>query len=481
MSVGWRKVTRHRGLTILTGVALLVCLPGTVHAQKNAVNLWLTTPDRTSLFAEQPAGLALTKGNGETPTIVVDDTVHFQPMDGFGFALTGGSAELLMRMTPDARTKLLRELFAPNAEESIGVSYLRVSIGSSDMNEHVFTYDDMPDGELDPQLAHFGLGPDKANVVPVLKEILAINPQVKILGSPWSPPSWMKTNDASKAGSLRPEYYQVYAQYFVKYLQAMAAEGIHLDAITVQNEPLNKNNTPSLYMPANEENAFIKGALGPALQAAGLATQIILYDHNCDRPDYPLQILADPQANKYVEGSGFHLYGGDVSAMTQVHNAYPQKGLYFTEQMVIEKPGELPFKIVDPVSRVVIGATRNWAQNVLLWNLAADPHNGPHTADGGCPICQGAITLDGDSVTRNIAFYTIAHVSKFVRPGSIRIGSSGPAESDLAEVAFERPDHKKVLLVANRTSASYTFTVSSHRKVFRTTLAAGAVGTYVWQ
>ncbi len=471
----------YRGLVILTGATLLACLPSTVRAQKNVVDLWLTTADRTSLFTEQPAGLAFTKMNGKTPTITVDDTVHFQRIEGFGFALTGGSAELLMRMTPNARRRLLREIFAPDAEGAIGVSYLRVSIGSSDMNERVFTYDDMPDGEVDPQLAHFELGPDKADVVPVLKEILAIDPQVRILGSPWSSPSWMKTNDASKAGSLKPEYYRVYAQYIVRYLQAMATEGIHLDAITVQNEPLNKNNTPSLYMPADEEDAFIKGALGPALQAAGLRTQIILYDHNCDRPDYPLQILADPDASKYVAGSGFHLYGGDVSAMTQVHNAYPQKGLYFTEQMVIGKPGEVPFKIVDPVSRVVIGATRNWARNVLLWNLAADPHNGPHTADGGCPICEGAITLDGDKVTRNIAFYTIAHVSKFVRPGSTRIGSSGPAEGDLAEVAFERPDHRKVLLVANRTGAPYSFTVGSHNKMFRTTLAAGAVATYVWQ
>lgn len=472
---------RLRDLAIVTGVALLASMPTGSRAEKDGVTLWLTTADRKALMAEQPAGAVLTKANGQTPTITIDDTVHLQRMEGFGFALTGGSAELLMRMTPTARAALLRELFAPNAAGSIGVSYLRVSIGSSDMNERVFTYDDMPNGEQDPQLAHFDLGPDKADVIPVLKEILAINPQIKLLGSPWSPPSWMKTNGAPKAGSLRPEDYGVYAQYFVKYLQAMAAENIHIEAITVQNEPLNKNNTPSLYMPADEEDAFIKGSLGPALQTAGLKTHIILYDHNCDRPDYPLQILADPKASKYVAGSGFHLYAGDVSAMTQVHNAYPEKSVYFTEQMVIEKPGEIPFKIEEPVSRVVIGATRNWSQNVLLWNLAADPHNGPHTADGGCPMCQGAVTLDGDAVTRNIAYYTIAHVSKFVLPGSVRIQSSGPAEADLAEVAFERPDHTKVLLVANRTGATYTFTVGSHGKLFHTSLAAGAVGTYVWR
>jgi glucosylceramidase len=291
----------------------------------------------------------------------------------------------------------------------------------------------------------------------------------------------MKTNDAPKGGSLLPEDYSVYAQYFVKYLQAMAAEGIQIEAITVQNEPLNPHNTPSMVMSAKEEATFIETALGPALRAAGLQTEIILYDHNCDRPDYPLEILADPKARQYAAGSGFHLYGGEVSAMTKVHDAYPKKGIYFTEQMVVEKADETPFKIEEPVSRVVIGATRNWSRNVLLWNLAADPNDGPHTSDGGCPVCQGAITLDGDTVTRNLAFYTIAHVSKFVRPGSVRIQSSGPSEAELAEVAFETPDHRKVLLVANRTTAPYTFSVHAGSKEFTSTLGGGDVGTYVWR
>jgi glucosylceramidase len=473
------KFPRLAGVVAIAGLG---CLPASLLAQAEGnIEQWLTTADRSALLARQSAALHFTIDHGELPAITVDDAQPRQKMDGFGFALTGGSAQLLMRMSPQARTALLTELFSANAPNTISVSYLRVSIGSSDMNDHVFTYDDLPAGEQDPQLAHFDLGPDKTDVIPVLKEILAINPAIKLLASPWSAPSWMKTNDAPKAGSLRPEFYPVYAHYLVKYLQAMAAEGIHINTLTVQNEPLNKNNTPSMYLPAEEEDAFIKNALGPALAAAGLRTGIILYDHNCDRPDYPLQILADPAVSKYVLGSGFHLYGGDVSAMSKVHDAYPQKGLYFTEQMIIEKPGELPFKIQESVSRVVIGATRNWAENVLLWNLAADPHNGPHTSDGGCPICQGAVTLDGDTVSRNLAFYTIAQVSKFVPPGSVRIQSTGPAENDLAEVAFERPDGKKVLLVANRTAAPYTFEVRFHSKAVHTTLPAGAVSTYIWQ
>ncbi|MGI4831711.1 MAG: glycoside hydrolase family 30 protein [Janthinobacterium lividum] len=470
----------RKRLMLSLGTVLLTSTPFQATAQTtNTVGLWLTTADRSSLFAEQSPTLSFHKRNTDLPTIEVNDKVHFQQMDGFGFALTGGSAELLMRMTPASRTALLKELFTTNGS-SIGVSYLRVSIGASDMNERVFTYDDLPSGKQDPNLEHFDLGPDRADVVPVLREILAINPSITILGSPWSPPSWMKTNDAAKAGSLRPEDYAVYAQYFVKYIQAMAAEGIHIDAVTVQNEPLNPKNTPSLFMPAHEEGEFIKSALGPAFQAAGIHTKIFLYDHNCDKPEYPLEILADPKANPYVAGSAFHLYGGQVSAMTQVHNAYPQKNVYFTEQMVIENEKGTPFKIQEPVSRVVIGATTNWSRNVLLWNLAADPQNGPHTADGGCPICQGAITLDGDTVTRNLAFYTIAHASKFVRPGSVRIESIAPANPELAQVAFETPEHRTVLLVANKAAKSYSFNVLFKGKEFSTTLAPGAVGTYVW-
>ena len=462
------------------GLVLLAGGLPQVHAQAaGAVDLWLTTADRSALFTEQQP-LAFHKAAAQEAAITVDDTIRYQGIDGFGFALTGGSAELLMRMSPAHRTALLKELFSTQGT-SIGVSYLRVSIGSSDMNERVFTYDDLAPGSQDPTLTHFNLGPDLADVVPVLKEILAIDPHLSILGSPWSAPAWMKTNGKSKAGSLLPADYGVYAQYFVKYIQAMAAQGIPISAVTVQNEPLNTNNTPSMLMNARDEADFIANALGPALRGARIKTGIILYDHNCDKPEYPLSILADAKARQYVLGSGFHLYGGAITAMTEVHDAYPNKNLYFTEQMVVQPPPETPFKIEEPVSRIVIGATRNWGRNVVLWNLAADPNDGPHTSDGGCPVCQGAVTLDGDTVTRNLAFYTIAHVSKFVRPGSVRIHSTIPAGAELEDAAFETPDHKKILLVTNTTQAPHSFSVRFRGKEFTSTLDAGAVGTYVWR
>jgi glucosylceramidase len=457
-------------------LSIALLLPIASPAQK--VTTWLTTPDGSSLFAQQSAKLRFSSATPSAAIIDIDDKQTFQPIDGFGYALTGGSAQLLMRMSPEKRAALLHELFATDAA-NIGVSYLRVSVGSSDMNDHVFSYDDMPAGETDPTLAKFSLEPDRADVIPILKQILAINPKIKLLASPWSAPAWMKTNDNVKGGKLQPQFYPVYASYLVKYISGMKQEGINIDAITVQNEPLNPHNTPSMVMQAEDQDEFIRDHFGAALAKAGLTTKIILYDHNCDRPDYPLTILQDPAANKYVDGSGFHLYGGTIDALTKVHDAFPTKNLYFTEQMVIdEKGGTAATNIDEPVQRIIIGATRNWSRNVLLWNLAADPHNNPHTDNGGCPICQGAITLDGDTVGRNRAFYALAHASKFVRPGSVRIASNEP--DLLPNVAFKIPKGKSILIVVNNDTSPKTFTVRSHKRLFTTSLSAGAVATYVW-
>jgi glucosylceramidase len=451
--------------------------PALLAQTKGRVDLWLTTSDRSSLLARQPTSLRFRKGDAKSSVIDVDDKQTYQSMDGFGFALTGGSAQLMMLMDAPRRSALLKELFG-RGKDQIGVSYLRVSIGSSDMNDHVFTYDDLPQGDTDPNLSKFNLGPDRDDVIPVLKEILTINPGIKILGSPWTAPSWMKTNDNSKDGNLKPDYYATYAQYFVKYISAMKAEGITIDAITVQNEPLNGKNTPSMVMQATDQDRFIRENLGPAFRSAGLSTKIILYDHNCDVPEYPLTILNDAPAAQYVDGSGFHLYGGKIDAMTQVHDAHPDKNLYFTEQMVVDRPEDPKLHEASAVSRVVVGATRNWSRNVLLWNLAADPQFGPHTGNGGCPICEGAITLDGNQVTRNIAYYTIAHASKFVPPGSMRIGSN--ASESLPNVAFKTSQNSIVLIVANPGDVDRAFDIRFHGKSITSTLKSGSVGTFTW-
>ncbi len=463
-------------LVLFSFCALLFsCLSSNAQQEREA-RLWLTTPDRSTVVGLQVTSLHFSPEAGPLPVLIVDDAQHFQTMDGFGFALTGGSAQLLVRMGAAQRTALLKELFTTGGD-GIGVSYLRVSIGASDMNERVFSYDDLPAGETDAEMAKFSLGPDRADVIPVLKEILAIRPGIKILGSPWSAPAWMKTNDV-KGGELRPEYYGAFAKYFVKYIEGMRAEGITIDAITVENEPLNPKNTPSMVMFAREQDKFIAKYLGPAFEKAGIRAKILLYDHNPDVPSYPLSILGDPAASKFVDGTAFHLYGGETSVLTQVHDAYPKKNLYMTEQSVTAWRGEGPLGIADPVSRVMIGATRNWSRSVLLWNLAADPQNGPHTNNGGCTGCSGAITLDGDSVTKNVAYYVVEHFSQFVPPDSVRVASSEMEQ--LASVAFLTPEGKVVLVVSNTGNFPKSFAVKYHEKFFQTAIPAESVGTYVW-
>jgi glucosylceramidase len=464
-------------LVLFSSCALLFSSLSSSAQQEREERLWLTTADRANLVTPQASSPHFSSEGGQLPVLTVDDVQHFQTMDGFGFALTGGSAQLLMRMGAAQRTALLKELFTTGGD-GIGVSYLRVSIGASDMNERVYSYDDLPTGETDVEMAKFSLGPDRADVIPVLKEILAIRPGIKILGSPWSAPAWMKTNDDVKGGELKPEYYGAFANYFVKYIEAMRADGIVIDAITVENEPLNPKNTPSMVMFAQEQGTFIAKYLGPAFEKAGIRMKILLYDHNPDVTSYPLSILGEPAASKYVDGTAFHLYGGDASVLTQVHEAYPNKNLYMTEQSVTARRGEGPLGIAEPVRRVMIGATRNWSRNVLLWNLAADPQNGPHTDNGGCTGCSGAITLDGDSVTKNVAFYVVEHFSQFVPAGSVRVASSEMEQ--LASVAFLRPEGKVVLVVSNTGNFAKPFAVKYHGKFFQTALPAESVGTYVW-
>jgi len=468
------------GLVICGFAAFAGPVPGQTSGE---VHLWLTNADKSVVFEEQKPFLKFEKATSQKPAaeqesaIEIDDQKKFQTIDGFGFALTGGSAQHLARMHAANRVALLQELFGIDGK-NIGISYLRISIGSSDLNDHVYSYDDLAAGETDPELKKFSLAGDRAELIPVLKEILAINPEIEILGSPWSAPPWMKTNGNAKGGKLSTEYYASYAKYFVKYIQEMKAAGIRIAAITVQNEPLNDKNTPSMLMSADEESAFIKDHLGPAFAAAGIRTKIILYDHNCDVPEYAISILKDPAANRYVDGSGFHLYGGEIRAMSEVHDAFPRKNLYFTEFMAVEPTESGRISIVKPVAGTFIGALQNWSRNVLLWNLAANSKFEPHTDNGGCPICQGAVTIDGNDVTRNLAYYAMAHFSKFVRPGSVRIGSNEPA--GLRNVAFTVPGGKTVLVVVNEGKTAQKFAVRYHGKSFETKLDGGAVGTYVW-
>ncbi|NII23800.1 glucosylceramidase [Pseudoflavitalea sp. X16] len=458
------------------GLSLLLAAGLNNYAQKGAVKVWLTDPASNILFQQQTQQPAFAKKAAGQTTITVDDTQKFQAIDGFGWALTGGSAGHLQQMSPAARTALLKELFTP-VGNGIGGSYIRLSIGASDLDEKVFSYNDLPEGQTDTAMEHFDLGHDRIAVIPTVKEILAINPNIKIMGSPWSPPLWMKTHYDARGGSLKPEYYSAYAKYFVKYIQAMKAEGIRIDAITVQNEPLHPGNTPSLLMLAPDQAIFVKNHLGPAFRKAGIDTKIIIYDHNADKPEYPISILDDPQAKQYIDGSAFHLYGGKIEALSKVHEAHPDKNLYFTEQWV-GAPGNLKKDIAEHVRNLIIGASRNWSKTVIEWNLSSNPQLKPHTDRGGCNRCLGAVTIDKDSVQRNPAYYSIAHAAKQVRPGSVRIASN--STDSLPNVAFRTPQGKTVLIVLNDGKETAAFNVQLKNKTFSATLNAGAMATYVW-
>jgi glucosylceramidase len=287
----------------------------------------------------------------------------------------------------------------------------------------------------------------------------------------------MKTTKDTRGGSLKPEFHDAYAKYFVKYIQAMKAEGIRIDAITIQNEPLHPGNNPSMFMSAEQQASFIKRSLGPASAAAKLDTKIIIYDHNCDRPDYPLTILNDPEAAKYVDGTAFHLYAGKIETLGKVHDAHPDKNIYFTEQW-IGAPGNLRGDLAWHGRELIIGATRNWSRTVLEWNLAANSKWEPHTDRGGCDRCLGAVTIDADKVTRNPAYYIIAHAAKFVRPGSVRISSNMPPS--LPNVAFKTPTGKHVVIVLNDSRARKAFNISHRGKFMAAALEGNSVGTFVW-
>lgn len=441
----------------------------------NDMDLWLTKANQSVLLQKQTGVLSFGSTTNSYPYLDVDSSTSYQSIDGFGYTLTGGSAFLINNMPASAKAGLLDELFGTGTA-SIGVSFLRISIGASDLSQFVFSYNDMPAGQTDPTLANFSLSKDTVDLIPLLKQILTINPAIKIMGSPWSAPVWMKDNGSSVGGSLQPQYYAAYANYLVKYVQQMQAKGIPIHSITIQNEPENAGNNPSMLMTATQQATFVKNNLGPAFQAAGLTTRIIVFDHNCDNPNYPISILNDPAAKPYVDGAAFHLYSGNISAMSNVNAAHPDKNLYFTEQWT-SSAGSFGGDLAWHIRNVMVGATRNWSRVALEWNLANDPSFGPHTP-GGCTQCKGALTINGSAVTRNVSYYIIAHASKFVPTGSVRISSGLVA--NLPNVAFKTPTGKKVLIVLNDNTSAFGFNIRYKGKWVAASLDAGAVGTYVW-
>ena len=406
-------------------LVLLLSLPLFCFSQTET---FLSLPKQKSFF--QKTDQLSSDFNGAK--LVVHPEQTFQSIDGFGFTLTGGSAQLIQQLEPTKRAALLQELFGKN-----GISVMRIGVGATDLDATVFSYEDKP--------RKFSLEPSKADLIPVLKQILAINPAIKLMATPWSPPTWMKDNGESKGGSLLEKYYLTYANYLANYIQAMEKEGIPIWALTPQNEPLHPGNNPSMYMSSQMQANFIKTALGPVFKKRNINTKIIVYDHNCDHPEYAIDLLNDAEAKQYVSGSAFHLYNGDISALSKVKAAHPDKDLYFTEQWTGYK-GDFTGDFMWHVKNVILGAVNNHAKTAIEWNLANDPSYGPHTL-GGCTECLGALTISGQDIIRNQSYYIVMQAARFVPAGSVRLGIDVP--EGIQAAAFKRPDGKTVLLVQN--------------------------------
>lgn len=443
--------------------------------------IWLTRGDKSALLSTQGGVKINAPATTPWPLIQIDTSIRFQSVDGYGAALTGSSAWLLNRkMNLADRQKLLGSLF--DTTNGIGISYLRLTMGASDFSLSDYTYSDLPAGETDFELEGFSLGRDLEDVVPVLTEILTIKDDLSIMGSPWSAPAWMKTNGSLKGGKLKPESYDAYALYFVKYIQAMQSQGIPIKSITPQNEPLYFTAAyPCMEMQADEQLQFIKNHLGPAFTQSGIEAEIIVYDHNWDITDYSISILNDPVARQYIAGSAFHAYGGNVSAMTTVRNAHPDKGLYFTEISGGQWAVDFESNLMWYMSNIFIGTALNWSKNALMWNLVLDQNHGPR--NNGCQDCRGVVTLNTvtGQVTFNEEYYAIGHFSKFIRPGAQRVSLMQPqALLDIGAVSFINPDGSKVLVVANYGTQMRTFSVVQGTKQFSYSITAKSVATIKW-
>jgi len=461
-----------RGIFIL-GLVLLIVLNG--HSQFMQT---ITSSDGRFLHNKMDApllGQAQLKNSVSIDTVYFNDQIQFQQIEGFGYTLTGGSAYLLHQMPVQNRLAILKELFGKGPND-LNVNFLRISIGASDLDATVFSYDDLQEGEVDPDLIKMTIAKDQEFLIPILKEIQSIQPNLKLIASPWSPPVWMKDNGKSKGGHLLSKYYETYAQYFVKYIQLMRAEGLQINAVTIQNEPEHGGNNPSMLMTAVEQNAFIKNHLGPAFKKQGLQTEIVIWDHNADNPNYPIQILNDSVTKSFISASAFHLYLGHESALSKLHQAYPDKKIYFTEQWTGAR-GSFAGDFMWHMEHIVIGTMTNWSSMVLEWNLANDPTYGPHTP-GGCTECLGALTIDGSDLKRNVSFYIIGQVAPFIPAGSARIQTKS-SNAQIKSIGFKRPDGKKVLVALN-TGKETVFTIDFEQKKYNFTLPEKSASTIVW-
>jgi glucosylceramidase len=454
-----------------------------------SVDSYVTSSDKSKLFFHAVLTFNSKDYIDTGHTIYLHPLVRYQQIDGFGAAITGSSCYNLLKMSGSDRSKLLSETF--DTVNGAGYSYIRISIGCSDFSMDEYTCCDTPGIE------HFRIHDlDKRDLIPVLKEILTINSKVKILASPWTCPRWMKVNNLIElkpqnswtSGQLNPKYYQDYALYFVRFVQEMGKYGIPIQAITIQNEPLNRGNSSSLYMTWQEQAEFIKTALGPKFDSAGIKAKIVIFDHNynydniVDQEGYPLKIYQIPEAARYVDGAAYHAYGGDKSELLKVHNAASSKNLYFTEMSIGTWNYTFDGDLIWSMRELGIGTLNNYCKSVIVWNFLLD-ENGAPNRPGGCTTCYGAVEIsskDYSTLDRKSHFYVIAHLSKVISQAATRIGVSGYKPDGLSLVAVVNPDGTfgTVLLNENNSTLNITIDVGIHS--FSYTLPSRSITSFRW-
>lgn len=482
ISAPQHRLRAHR-LCLALMTSLAGCAPLAAWADTGArTEVWVTTDDHRLTLAhdELPARTERNATRGAQTIIHIEADRRYQSIVGFGASVTDSSAWLLRhRMDAAQRAALLHELFGREGE-GIGFDFARLTIGASDFSLNHYSHDTPPTGHADPELRHFAIDPAQDDVGPVMQQVLAINPNLALMASPWSAPAWMKDSGQLVKGRLLPQYHEAFARYLLAYVDARAAQGIPIFALTVQNEPdYEPDDYPGMRFNAPERTRFIGSHLGPLRDARAPSLQIFDWDHNWDKQQEPLAVLADPTASRHVSAVAWHCYGGNVAAQTAVREAHPDKDVYMTEcssgTWEPIRSGGLPLQ-----ARTVIDAIRHWARGVLFWNLALDENHGPHA--GGCGTCFGVVTIDSKTgaVTRTNDYYALAHASRFVRRDAWRIGSTY-SRHGIDNVAFENADDgSRVLLVSNSNNASHTLAVRDGERSFRYVLPARSVATFRW-
>lgn len=447
------------------------------------VEVWLTTSNQKNLLAPQESIVPATSAADTASTILsertisVDPGLSYQKMDGFGASFTDTSAWLVSKaLDKESRADLMSKLFS--YENGIGISFLRQPMGSSDFALKLYTYDDVPEGSEDLNLNQFSIGHDRKYILPMVRDALQLNPELKIMATPWSPPAWMKTNGNLIGGTLRGDCYDALSRYFVAFIQAYKAEGVPIYAVSVQNEPLySPAEYPGMKMQPYEQARFIGSFLGPAFEKNEITTKILSYDHNWDNPRYPEIVLEE--AGKYVAGTAWHSYGGTHSAMTRVYQKFPDKGVWFTEASGGQWVPPFYDAFADQMMHIIRG-TRNYAKTVVWWNIALDSNNGPSVLSNS--TCRGLVGIDTDTgkITYNVDYYTIGHISKFVRSGAFRIESDN-YDNDVETAAFKNPDGSIVLIVSSRTSNDRNLTVKYRNSSFNYKLLGRSAVTFYWK